>query len=168
VGRRWSGNRSGGAQGLFRPSFWALKDAMSALAAPLGNLKAPRLVPKQFHRAFAHTLAEASAIAAFERYVLPAPRRVVLQTTFAYFNPNAPTIVKFHNDSRAPLLLVAGGKDCLASSSMVAANFALYRESKAATDYKEYPSQDHLSFLQDLKVADYVLGWALYSANGQN
>jgi pimeloyl-ACP methyl ester carboxylesterase len=153
-------------KGLCRTSFWALKDAISALVAPFGDFKAPRLVPEHFHRAFANTLARESSIAAFERYVLPAPRRVVLETSFAYFDPNAPATVKFHNDSRAPLLLVAGGKDRIASSSMVEANFALYRESKAATDYKEYPSRDHFSFLQDIKVADYVLGWALCSANG--
>jgi hypothetical protein len=51
-------------------------------------------------------------------------------------------------------------------SSIVKANFDLYRESKAETDYKEYPEQTHLTLLQETKVADYVLGWALCRANG--
>jgi len=51
-------------------------------------------------------------------------------------------------------------------SSLVKANFELYRESKAETDYKKYPEQTHLTFLQETKVADYVLGWALCRVNG--
>ena len=58
------------------------------------------------------------------------------------------------------------GKDRVAPSSLVKANFDLYRESKAETDYKEYPEQTHFTLLQETKVADYVLGWALCRANG--
>jgi hypothetical protein len=50
--------------------------------------------------------------------------------------------------------------------SLVKANFELYRESKAETDYKEYPEQTHFTLLQETKVADYVLGWALCRSNG--
>jgi alpha-beta hydrolase superfamily lysophospholipase len=64
------------------------------------------------------------------------------------------------------LLLVAGGRDRVVPRSLVKANFELYRESKAETDYKEYPEQTHLTLLQETKVADYVLGWALCRANG--
>jgi hypothetical protein len=59
------------------------------------------------------------------------------------------------------LLLVAGGKDRVVPSSLVRANFELYRESKAETDYKDYPEQTHFTLLQETKVADYVLGWAV-------
>jgi alpha-beta hydrolase superfamily lysophospholipase len=64
------------------------------------------------------------------------------------------------------LLLIAGGKDRVTPSSLIKANFDLYRESKAETDYKEYPEQAHFTLLQDTKVADYVLGWAICRANG--
>ena len=48
-------------------------------------------------------------------------------------------------------------------SSLVKANFDLYRESKAETDFKEFRDRTHFTILQDGwdKVADYVLGWAL-------
>src|SRR5258708_31759838 len=82
------------------------------------------------------------------------------------FATHAAIAVKFRNDTRASLLLIAGGKDRVASSSMVKANFDLYRESKADTDYKEFPDQTHFSLLRETKVADYVLGWALCRANG--
>jgi alpha-beta hydrolase superfamily lysophospholipase len=135
-----------------------------------GNLKLARkgrsLTPQQFHYDFANTFAEAPSIAAFERYVVPAPNRILRQVALANFSPDAPSIVRFHNDSRAPLLLVAGGKDRVVPSSLVKANFDRYRESKADTDYKEFPDQTHFSLLRETKVADYVLGWALYRANG--
>ncbi len=129
-------------------------------------LKGRSLTPQQFHYEFANTLAEAPSIAAFERYVLPAPNRILRQVAFANLSADAPSTAKFHNDTRAPLLLVAGGKDRMAPSSVVKANFDSYRESRAETDHKEYPDQTHFSLLRETKVADYVLGWALCRANG--
>ena len=139
-----------------------LKLAFSRVA----NHKAQSLTSNQFHHAFANTVCEAASVAAFERYVVPAPKRILRQAAFANLNPDAPSTVSFQNDSRAPLLLVAGGKDHVAPSSLVKANFDRYRESKADTDYKEFPDQTHFSLLRETKVADYVLGWALCRANG--
>jgi alpha-beta hydrolase superfamily lysophospholipase len=73
--------------------------------------------------------------------------------------------IRFHNDSRAPLLLIAGGKDRVVPTSVVKANFDSYRESKAETDYKEFPYQTHFTLVQETKVADYVLGWAVCRAD---
>jgi pimeloyl-ACP methyl ester carboxylesterase len=129
-------------------------------------LKGRSLTPQQFHYDFANTLGEAASAAAFERYVVPAPNRILRQVALANFSPDAPSTVRFHNDSRAPLLLVAGGKDRVVPSSMVKANFDSYRESKAETDYKEFTDQAHFTLFQETKVADYVLGWALYCSNG--
>jgi alpha-beta hydrolase superfamily lysophospholipase len=144
------------AKGVLRSVFGSLKLA----------LKASSLTPQQFHRDFANTLDEAPSIAAFERYVVPAPSRILRQVALANFSPDAPTTVRFHNDSRAPLLLIAGGEDRIVSNSMVKANFDSYRESKAETDYKEFQDQTHFSILRETKVADYALGWALCLANG--
>jgi pimeloyl-ACP methyl ester carboxylesterase len=140
------------------------------LRSVFGNLKLAlkgrSLTPQQFHDDFANTFAEAPSIAAFERYVVPAPNRILRQVALASFSPSAPSTIRFQNDARAPLLLVAGGKDQVAPSSLVKANFDRYRESKADTDYKEFPDQTHFSFLWETTVADYVLGWALCRANG--
>ena len=143
-------------KGIFRSVFGNLKLA----------LKGRSLTPQQFHCDFANTFAEAPSIAAFERYVVPAPNRILREVALANFSPDAPSTVRFHNDSRAPLLLVAGGKDRVVPSSLVKANFDSYRESKAETDYKEFPDQTHFSLLWEAKVADYVLGWALCRVNG--
>jgi alpha-beta hydrolase superfamily lysophospholipase len=153
-------------RGIARLPLSMLKLAFSVLGNSFNSHETTSLTPKQFHRAFTDSLTETESRAAFERYIVPAPNRILLQTAFANFTPQSATTVNFRNDTRAPLLLVAGGKDRVVPSSLVKANFDLYRESKAETDYKEYPEQTHFTLLQETKVADYVLGWALCRSNG--
>jgi alpha-beta hydrolase superfamily lysophospholipase len=152
-------------KGIARLPLSMLKLGFSVLGKALSN-KTASLTAEQFHRAFTNSLTETESLDAFKRYVVPAPYRVLLQTAFANFTPHSAATVNFRNDTRAPLLLIAGGKDRVAPSSLVKANFELYRESKAETDYKEYPEQTHFTLLQETKVADYVLGWALYRSTG--
>ena len=147
-----------------------LRIPISTLRAFLGDAlkdrKASSLTPAQFHRTFANTLTKLESRGAFERYVVPGPNRVLLQAAFANFTPHAATSVNFRNDTRAPLLLVAGGRDRIARPSLVKANFDLYRQSTAETDYKEFPNEAHFTLLRETKTADYVLGWALCQSNG--
>ena len=165
-------DRGWGAAGVAiapAPMKGLLRVLMPTLRAFLSNVlkgdKEYSLTRSRFRRAFANTLTESESRAAFERYVVPGPNRMLLQAAFAKFTPRSPTSVNFRNDTRAPLLLVAGGKDRVAPPSLVKANFNLYRQSKAETDYKEYPDQSHFAFLQETKVADYVLGWAVCRAD---
>ena len=152
-------------KGIARLPLSVLKLAFSVLGTSHSN-KTAFLTAEQFHRAFANSLTKTESLEAFKRYIVPAPNRVLLQTAFANFISQTPATVNFRNETRAPLLLVAGGQDRVVPSSLVKANFELYRESKAETDYKEYPGQTHFTLLQDTKVADYVLGWALCRSNG--
>ena len=151
--------------GIARLPLSILKLAFSVLGNSFRNTTAS-LTEEQFHRAFANSLTETESLDAFNRYTVPAPNRVLLQTAFANFSPRSATTVNFRNDTRAPLLLVAGGKDRVVPSSIVKANFDLYRESRAETDYKEFSDQAHFTLLQETRVADYVLAWALYRSNG--
>jgi pimeloyl-ACP methyl ester carboxylesterase len=152
-------------KGIARLPLSVLKLAFSVLGKSHSN-KTASLTAEQFHRAFTNSLTETESLDAFKRYVVPAPYRVLLQTAFANFISDSAATVNFRNDTRAPLLLLAGGKDRIVPRSIVKANFELYRESKADTDYKEFPDQTHFSLLRETKVADYVLGWALCRANG--
>jgi len=152
-------------KGIARLPLSMLKLAFSALGNSFRS-KTASMTREQFHRAFANSLTETESLDAFKRYVVPAPYRVLLQTAFANFISDSAATVNFRNDTRAPLLLLAGGKDRIVPRSIVKANFELYRESKADTDYKEFPDQTHFSLLRETKVADYVLGWALCRANG--
>jgi len=159
------GIASAPVKGIARLPLSVLKLAFSVLGKSLSN-KTASLTAEQFHHAFANSLTETESLDAFKRYTVPAPSRVLLQTAFANFTRHTAITVNFRNDTRAPLLLVAGGQDRVVPTSVVKANFELYRESKAETDYKEYPEQTHITFLQEAKVADYVLGWALCQSNG--
>ena len=152
-------------KGIARLPLSILKLAFSVVGKSLSN-KAASLTAQQFHRAFANSLTETESLDAFKRYTVPAPNRVLLQTAFANFTSNSAATVNFRNDTRAPLLLVADGKDRIVPRSIVKANFDLYRESKAETDYKEFPEQAHFTLLQETRVADYALGWALCRSNG--
>jgi pimeloyl-ACP methyl ester carboxylesterase len=152
-------------KGIARLPLSMLKLAFSALGNSFRS-KTASLTREQFRRAFTNSLTESEALDAFIRYSAPAPNRVLLQTAFANFSLHSATTVNFRNDTRAPLLLVAGGKDRIVPSSIVKANFDLYRESKAETDYKEFSDQAHFTLLQETRVADYVLGWALIRVNG--
>ena len=138
------------------------------LGDALKDRKVTSLTAAQFHRRYANTLSESESRAAFERYVVPGPTRMLLQTAFANFVPQAATSVNFRNNTRAPLLLVAAGEDLITPPSIVKANFDLYRQSKAETDYKEFPDKSHFIIGEKDwdKIADYVLGWALCQANG--
>ena len=153
-------------KGVCRVPVSMTKIAFSALGNPFNCHETISLTPKQFHNAFANTLTERQSLAAFERYAVAGPSRILWQAVLAKFTPHAAATVNFRNDTRAPLLLVAGGVDHVAPSSLVKATFELYRESKAEIDYKEFPDRAHFTLLQEIEVADYVLGWALCRANG--
>jgi len=152
-------------KGIARLPLSILKLAFSALGNSFRN-KTASLTREQFHRAFANSLTETESLDAFKRYIVPAPSRVLLQTAFANFTRHTAITVNFRNDTRAPLLLVAGGKDRVVPTSVVKANFDSYRGSTAETDYKEFPNEAHFTLLRETKIADYVLGWALCQSNG--
>ena len=154
-------------RGIARLPLSLLKLALSVLGNSFNSRETISLTPKQFHRAFTNSLTETESLDAFKRYVVPAPYRVLVQTAFANFTSHTAATVNVRNDTRAPLLLIAGGKDRVTPSSLGKANFELYRESKAETDYKEFRDRTHFIIGQDgwEKVADYVLGWALSRTN---
>ena len=152
-------------KGIARLPLSMLKLAFSLLGKSHSN-KTVSLTAEQFHRVFTNSLTETESLDVFRRYAVPAPKQVLLETALANFTPHTAITVNFRNDTRAALLLVAGGKDRAVPSSLVKANFDLYRESKAETDYKEFPDHAHFRLAQETKVADYVLGWALCRSNG--
>src|SRR4029453_15022434 len=134
-------------KGIARLPLSVLKLAFSVLGKSHSH-KTASLTAEQFHRAFTNSLTETESLNAFKRYVVPAPYRVLVQTAFANFISHTAATVNSRNDTRAPLLLVPGGKDRVVPRSIVKANFDLYRESKAETDYKEFPYQTHFTLVQ--------------------
>lgn len=146
---------------LFLP-FSTLKVSFPALSNPANNHRAVPLTPEQFHYAFTNSLSEEESLKVYERYAVPGPDHVLFQAALANFNPHAATTVDFQNDERAPLLLIAGGKDHVSPASVVEANFRLYGKSSAITEYREFPERTHYTLGQSgwEEVADYALTWA--------
>jgi alpha-beta hydrolase superfamily lysophospholipase len=107
------------------------------------------------------------ARAAFERYAIPGPGRVLFEGAFANFNPRTALKLDFENEDRAPLLLIAGGADHIVPPSIDRATSKRFQRSSAArTDYKEFAGRSHFTVGQQgwEEVADYALDWAVEHA----
>ncbi len=142
--------------------FSALKAASPALMNPLNYGKVKGLTPAQFHYAFGNLLSKEESQAVYERLAIPGPTKPLFQAALAAFAPHSPVQVNVHNETRAPLLLIAGGKDHTVPAAVTRKNLGLYVHSKAVTDFKEYPERSHYTLGQDgwEEVADYALHWA--------
>lgn len=70
--------------------------------------------------------------------------------------------------SRAPLLIIAGGRDNTVTASTNYANFRLYHKTPAITDYKQFPDRNHWTLKQDgwQAVADYTANWIEENTDG--
>lgn len=115
----------------------------------------------QFHHAFMNTASREEAQWTWQRYAVPAPRRVMVQVELANFNPFSDTAVNVWRNNRAPLLMISASQDRIAPPSMVQANVRAYRESLATTEYREFPGHTHFVMAQSgwQEVARYVLEW---------
>lgn len=153
-------------KGILKLPLSTLRVSFPVLRNPANLHRSTALTPEQFHYAFTNTLSDEEAAAVYDRYEVPGPDRVLFQAGLANFNPNAPTRVNFRNDSRAPLLLIAGGKDHISPASLTRANFELFKDSKAITEYKEFPERSHFTIGEKgwEAVADYAIDWATKNA----
>ncbi|MFE4821632.1 alpha/beta hydrolase [Streptomyces sp. NPDC056704] len=157
---------SAAVKGVLPLPLSTLRSTWSVLGHPSNREKAVGLSLEQFRYAFANTLSDDEAFAAYERYHVPGPGRVLFQGAFANFNPRAVTRVDFRNERRAPLLFIAGGEDHIVPAVVNRANARLYRRSAAVTEYREFPGRSHLTISQDgwREVADYAMAWVLNRA----
>jgi pimeloyl-ACP methyl ester carboxylesterase len=155
-------------KGITRLPFAQLKSAFPVLKNPANNHRAVQLTPEEFHYAFTNTMNEEASLPVYDRYAVPGPGRVLFQGAFANFNPRAATRVDFHNDDRAPLLLIAGEFDHTVPAVVDQSAAKRYRKSEAITEYKEFPGRSHFIIGQEgwEEVADYALDWAAGHAVG--
>lgn len=154
------------AKGIFVLPFAQLKSAFPALKDPFHTHEAVALTPEQFHYGFTNHLSAHASLPVYHRYAVPGPNHLLFQASLANFNPHAATAVDFRNDDRAPLLLLAGGRDHTVPASVTLANYHLFRHSRAVTEFREYPDRTHWTIGQDgwEEVADDALDWAVRHA----
>ena len=138
-----------------------LRTVLLALRNPANRKRTVGMTPKQFRRGFTNTMDDADAEAAYERYYVPAPGRVIFQAAFANVNPHAVTKVDFHKDDRPPLLVLGNDQDQTIPASVSREAAKRQGKSKAVVEYKEYHGRPHFPAAPGWEaVADYALDWA--------
>jgi pimeloyl-ACP methyl ester carboxylesterase len=149
-------------KGVLRLPPAELRTVFPALANPTNKNKTVELTPKQFRFSFTNTMNDADAQAAYERYYVPAPGRVIFQAAFANVNPHAVTKVDFHKDDRPPLLVIGNDQDHTVPASVSREAAKRLRRSRALVDYKEFAGRPHFTAGAPgwEAVADYALEWA--------
>jgi alpha-beta hydrolase superfamily lysophospholipase len=139
---------------------------LPALYHPARYRRTILLSPRQFHRSFANTLSRSDAAAVRDRYHVPGPGRTVRQFSSWKFAQPAPATIDFGTTQRAPLLLIADGKDRIFPAAVTRSSFLRYRTATAITAYQEFPARSHYTIGEPgwEQVADYALRWAMENA----
>jgi pimeloyl-ACP methyl ester carboxylesterase len=149
-------------KGVYRLPISSLRSARPVLSNPANRNKTVALTPEQFHYSFTNTLSADESREIYDRYHVPAPGRPLFQAATANLLPNPVTKVNLRNNTRAPLLIIAGSADHTAPASMNRENAKRYRHSSAVTEYKEFPGRPHFTVgvpgWED--VADHAVNWA--------
>ena len=140
--------------------YWSVIKCLSwILRAPTNQNKVLGIPFKEFKYAFVNDLSFEEQKVVYERYVVPAPGRVFFQAASAPLNDVSR--INFLNDNRAPLLLIAGSKDLICPSSQIHDNFRKYKNSSAATEFKEFDGFSHWIIAQKgwEKTALFIDNW---------
>jgi pimeloyl-ACP methyl ester carboxylesterase len=152
-------------KGVLRVPPGLLRTVFPAVRNPATRKKTYGMTPKQFRRGFTNTMNDADAAAAYDRYYVPAPGRVIFQAAFANVNPHAATKVDFHKDDRPPLLVMGNDRDQTIPASVSHEAAKRFGKSKAVVDYKEFTGRPHFPTAPGWEaVADYALDWAISHA----
>jgi pimeloyl-ACP methyl ester carboxylesterase len=148
-------------KGVLRLPPALLRTVFPALRNPATRKKTYAMTRKQFRRGFTNTMNDADAEAAYERYYVPAPGRVIFEAGFANLHPHAVTKVDFHKDDRPPLLVMGNDQDQTIPASVSREAATRLGKSKAVVHYKEFAGRPHFPSAPGWEaVADYALDWA--------
>ncbi|MBU2667135.1 alpha/beta fold hydrolase [Actinoplanes bogorensis] len=138
-----------------------LRSGFPVLGNPANSGRAVSLTAEQFRYAFGNAISEAESQELYDRWSIPAPGKPLFEAAAANFNPHSPAKVDTGNESRGPLLLMAGGRDHTVPEVVVRATLKQYRHSHAVTDIVDFPDKAH-SLTIDAgwrEVAETALTW---------
>jgi non-heme chloroperoxidase len=144
---------------LLPPS--ALRVASIGLRNPANRHRAISLSPGQFHYGFANTLPHQEVAALYQQWTAPSPGKPLFEAAAANLSRHSPAQIATNNDTRGPLLLIAGGKDHTVPAAITKQTHKLYRKSSAVTNYHEFPDRGHSLCIDHgwREVADQSLAW---------
>ncbi|MFD9596464.1 alpha/beta hydrolase [Kitasatospora sp. NPDC059973] len=119
------------------------------------------LTPERFRDLLGTTVRGAEGERLYDRYVVPAPRRLLADLGCGGGPRHPSTSADTRNAARGPLLLVSGQEDLLVPDCVTRAVYKAYGDSTATTDLKQFPDRGHSLVIDSgwRSVADYVLDW---------
>lgn len=149
-------------RGVLRLPPSVIKSAWPALKNPFDINGIVDLSFEEFKYAFANGVPEDEALAGYNRYYIPSPKRPLIQVALSNFNPKAVNIVDYKNPDRPPLLFIGGSIDHITPPSVNMENRRAYK-TKTITEYKEFSLRSHFTVAQSgwEEVSDYALKWCL-------
>jgi pimeloyl-ACP methyl ester carboxylesterase len=139
----------------------ALRVTFPVFKNPANEHRAVSLTEDQFHYAFGNGIPPEESNELYAKWTIPAPGKPLFQAAVANFNPHSEAAVNTHNDTRGPLLLIAGGKDHTVPDAITKSTFKQYRKSEATTEILEFDDRGH-SLTMDhgwQEIADACLAW---------
>jgi len=139
----------------------SIRAALPVLGNPGNRKRAVVLTPAQFRYAFTSELSQQEAAELYRTFAIPAPGRPVFEAATANLFPGTAASVNTRNNSRGPLLIIAGEKDHTVPVAIVRAEYRQYRTSRAITEYRQFPGRGHSLTIDSgwREIATYVLEW---------
>ena len=130
-------------KGVRAVPFSLLRSAFPVLRSPANRSRAVALTEKQFAYGFGNALTPAESSDIYRRVAIPAPGRPLFEVSSANFTRDAPSAVDTARADRAPLLMIACGRDHTVPAVVVRGAHRLYARSRARTDLVEFPGRGH-------------------------
>jgi pimeloyl-ACP methyl ester carboxylesterase len=139
----------------------ALRVTLPVFKNPANRHRAVSLTLRQFRFAFGNAVSEAESLELYECWTIPAPGKPLFEAAAANFTPHSPAKVDTDNDTRGPLLLIAGGRDHTVPQAITRSTLKQYRHSAAVTDIQEFSDRAHSLTIDRgwREVADFTLLW---------
>ena len=136
--------------------------AFPVLGDPFSGGKVIQMTEKFFGERFANGLPRDQVSDHFNRYVVPTAGKVYWDGVVS----GGAGAINWASTTRAPLLLIGGGKDLIAPGSMTKAIYEKQRRAASKTKFKLYPDRSHYLCAEPgwEEVADFALDWAAANA----
>ena len=140
--------------------------ALPVLGDPFSGGKVVSMTKQFFAERFANGLPREQVDEHFARYIVPTAGKVYWDGVVA----GGAGAINWASDTRAPLLLIGGGRDRVAPASMTKAIYAKQKRAKSLTELKIYPDRSHYLCGEPgwEEVADDALAWAERNARDGN
>jgi pimeloyl-ACP methyl ester carboxylesterase len=139
----------------------ALRVTFPVFKNPANRHRSISLTAEQFHYGFGNAIPEEESNTLYAQWNVPSPGKPLFEAAVANFNPHSADAVDTKNNTRGPLLLIAGGKDHTVPDAITRSTFKQYRKSEATTEIVEFDDRGHSLTIDHgwEEIADSCLAW---------